>query len=195
MANDPNLVVPHAAIETWLRTSRVAWTFVRASFFHQNLSTTHLTDIRDRDEIMVPAGRGATAFVDLEDIGAIAAAALLAPSSHADTDTADTVTGSEALTYQQVAQILTDELGRPIRYARTGIMRYLQHARRTLGMPWGMVLFTAAIYTTARLGMAGELTDTVRGVLGREPIRFAEFAHRERAVWNPAQTTAALPTT
>ncbi|SDN92371.1 NmrA-like family protein [Cryobacterium flavum] len=77
MANDPILVVPHAAIETWLRTSGVAWTFVRASFFHQSLSTTHLTDIRDRDEIMVPAGRGATAFVDVEDIGAIAAAALL----------------------------------------------------------------------------------------------------------------------
>ncbi|WP_105036415.1 NmrA family NAD(P)-binding protein [Cryobacterium aureum] len=190
---EKNKVVPHAAIEAWLRTSGVAWTFVRASFFDQNLSTTHLTDIRDRDEIVVPAGRGATAFVDAEDIAAIAAVALLDPSAHADT--AYTVTGSEALTYQQVAQILTAELGRPIRYARPGIVRYLRHARRTLGMPWGMVLVTAAIYTTARLGMAAELTDTVRTVLGREPIRFAEFAHRERAVWNPTQTSADLPST
>ena len=105
------------------------------------------------------------------------------------------MTGSEALTYQQVAQILTAELGRPIRHARPGIVRYLRHARRTLGMPWGMVLVTSAIYTTARLSMAAELTDTVRAVLGREPIRFFEFAPRERAVWNPAQTSSDLPST
>ena len=189
---EKNKVVPHAAIEAWLRSSGVAWTFVRASFFHQNLSTTHLTDIRDRDEIVVPAGRGATAFVDAEDIGAVSAVALLDPPSHANI--AHTVTGSEALSYQQVAQILSAELGRPIRYARPGIVRYLRHARRTLGMPWGMVLVTAAIYTTARLGMAANLSDTVRAVLGREPISFAEFAHRERAVWTPTQTSADLPT-
>src|SRR4029077_20938132 len=47
-----NKVVPHAKIEAWLRRSGVDWTFVRASFFMQNLTTTQLTDIRDRDEIM-----------------------------------------------------------------------------------------------------------------------------------------------
>ena len=70
-----NRVVPHAKIEAWLRLSGVDWTFVRASFFMQNLTTTHLTDIRDRDEIMVPAGRGRTAFVDAQDVAAVAAAA------------------------------------------------------------------------------------------------------------------------
>lgn len=180
---EKNKVVPHAAIEAWLRTSGAEWTFVRASFFHQNLSTTHLTDIRDRDEILVPAGRGATAFVDGEDVGAVGAAALLHPSAHRNT--AWTVTGKEALTYEQVARILTIELGRPIRYARPGIVRYLRHARQTLGMPWGMVIVTAAIYTTARLGLAGGLTDTVNQVLGRDPISFADFAYRERDIWNP----------
>jgi uncharacterized protein YbjT (DUF2867 family) len=78
-----NKVVPHATVETWLRGSGVGWTFVRASFFHQNLSTTHANDVRQHDEIVVPAGRGATAFVDAEDVGAVAAAALLAPDAHA----------------------------------------------------------------------------------------------------------------
>ena len=58
---EKNKVVPHARVEAWLRGSGMAWTFVRASFFHQNLSTTHVSDVRDRDEILVPAGRGATA--------------------------------------------------------------------------------------------------------------------------------------
>ena len=47
-------------------------------------------------------------------------------------------------------------------------------------MPWGMVAVTAAIYTTARLGLAAGLTDDVKTVLGREPVDFATFAHRER---------------
>lgn len=180
---EKNRVVPHAAIEAWLRASDLDWTFVRASFFHQNLSTTHKSDIRHRDEIMLPAGGGATAFVDAVDVGAVAATALLNPTTLRHR--ALTATGGEALSYSQIAQILTAELGRPIRYAKPGLIRYLRHARRALGMPWGMVLVTGAIYTTARLGMAAGLTDTVRQVLGRDPIRFAEFAHRERDAWVP----------
>lgn len=173
-----NRVVPHAAVEAWLRDSDLAWTFVRPSFFHQNLSTTHVSDIQDSDEIVVPAGRGATAFVDAEDVGAVAAAALLDPTRHRGR--AWTVTGPEALTYDEIARILSAELGRPIHYRRPGLIRYARHARRALGMPWGMVAVTAAIYTTARLGLAAGLTDDVRTVLGREPVDFATFAHRER---------------
>lgn len=185
---EKNPVVPHAAVEKWLRFSGIDWTFVRASFFHQNLSTTHLTDVRDRSTLMVPAGNGATAFVDTEDVGAVAAVALLDPAAHAEK--AWTVTGGQALTYTQVAEILTLELGRTIRYASPGVTAYVAHARRALSMPWEMVAVTSAIYATARWGMADGLTADVRTVLGREPIDFAAFAHRERAVWNPAAATA-----
>lgn len=177
-----NKVVPHAAVETWLRRSGMSWTFVRASFFHQNLSTTHVSDVRDRDEILVPAGRGATAFVDAEDVGAVAATALLDRETHRDR--AWTVTGPRALTYEQVARVLSTELGRPIHYRRPGIPRYVRHAHRTLEMPWAMVAVTTAIYTATRLGLAAGLTGDVHTVLGRDPIDFASFAHRERGVWS-----------
>ena len=176
-----NKVVPHAAVEEWLLGSGLTWTFVRASFFDQNLTTTHLTDVRDRDEIVVPAGTGATAFVDAEDVGAVAAAALLDPARFGNK--ALTVTGPRAYTYDQIAQMLSTELGRPIRYTKPGALAYMRHARKVLGMQWGMVVVTTAIYTTARLGKAAGLTDTVRVVLGREPIDFPEFAHREREAW------------
>lgn len=180
-----NKVVPHAAVEKWLRASGMDWTFVRASFFHQNLSTTHVSDVRDRNEIVVPAGRGATAFVDVDDVGAVAAAALLDPAAHRNT--AWTITGPRALTYDEVASLLTGELDRPIRYTRPGVLRYSRHARQNLGMGWGMVAVTSAIYTAARLGLAAGLSDDVRTVLGRDPIDFTQFAHRERAVWSPSR--------
>ncbi|MGS0687566.1 SDR family oxidoreductase [Nakamurella sp. GG22] len=182
-----NQVVPHAAVEKWLRSSSVAWTFLRPSFFFQNLSTTHRTDIRDRDEIFVPAGRGRTAFVDTDDVAAVAVEALLHPAEHAGK--AWTPTGSAALTYDEVAQALTATLDRPIRYARPGAVRYAWHARRTLGMPLAMVLVTTAIYTSARLGLAAGLTDDVQTVLGREPHGIDEFASRDRSAWTVAAST------
>ena len=176
-----NRVVPHAKLEAWLRDSGLAWTFVRPSFFMENLSTTHASDIRDRDSIEVPAGGGATAFVAADDVAAVAAAALLDPAAHAGK--AWTPTGPEALTYGEVAEILTDVLGRPIRYTRPGALRYLRHASRTLGMPRGMALVTTAIYTVARLGRAGGLTDDVRTVTGRTRVPLRDWAAAHRASW------------
>ncbi|WP_433789679.1 NmrA family NAD(P)-binding protein [Actinoplanes sp. CA-252034] len=176
-----NRVVPHAKVESWLRSSGLGWTFVRPSFFTQNLSTTHVADIRDRDQIIIPAGGGRTAFVDAMDVASVATAALLNPENHRGW--AWTVTGPEALTYAEVADILTRVLGRSITYTRPGLLRYLRHARRALGMPRTMAVVTGTIYTTARMGFAAGLTDDVRRVTGRAPLGVEETAQRERAAW------------
>ena len=177
-----NRFVPHAAIEAWLRASGLGWTFIRVSFFMQNLTTTHLTDIRDRNEIVVPAGSGATAFLDAADVGAVAAAALIDPAKHHNR--AWTATGPEPLTYAEVAQTLSLTLDRPIRYDEPGLLRYTYHARRRLGMTWGMVTVTSAIYTIARLGHADGLTNDVHEVTGRDPVSLADFAQRHTKTWS-----------
>lgn len=176
-----NPVVPHAALERWLRRSGLSWTFVRAAFFMQNLSTTHAADIRDRHQVVVPAGLGATAFVDAVDVAAVAAAALLAPDVHRNR--VWTPTGPDALTYFDVAEILSQVLGERITYTRPGALSYFGHARRCMRMPTGMALVTTAIYTAARLGQAGGLTQDVLTVLGSGPASLRTFAERERDSW------------
>jgi uncharacterized protein YbjT (DUF2867 family) len=161
----------------------LGWTFVRPSFFMENLSTTHASDIRDRDEIPVPAGSGRTAFVAASDVASVAAAALLDPTAH--DKRAWTPTGPQALSYDDVAEVLTEVLGRTIRYTRPGVLRYLRHARTVLGMPTAMALVTTAIYTVARVGKAGGLTEDVRTVTGREPVSFQEWAVANREAWTP----------
>ncbi|HZG91416.1 MAG TPA: NmrA family NAD(P)-binding protein [Pseudonocardia sp.] len=175
-------VLPHATVEKWLRGSGLQWTFVRPSFFMQNLSTTHAGDIR-AGTLNVPAGNGRTAFVDAHDVAAVAAAALLDPARHRGR--AWTPTGPQALTYTEVADVLTDVLGRRVRYTRPGIRAYWRHARRELALPPGFAAVTAAIYTSARLGLAAGLTDDVRTVTGRAPGDLRAFVARERAVWLP----------
>jgi uncharacterized protein YbjT (DUF2867 family) len=175
-------VLPHATVEKWLRGSGLDWTFVRPSFFMQNLSTTHAADVR-AGTLTVPAGNGRTAFVDTRDVAAVAAAALLDPERHRGR--AWTPTGPQALTYHEVADVLADVLGHPVRYTRPGVGTYWRHARRDLGMTRGFAAVTTAIYTTARFGLAAALTDDVRAVTGRAPNDLRTFAQRERAAWIP----------
>ncbi len=176
-----NKVVPHAKIEDWLRSSSLTWTFIRPSFFMENLSSTHASDIRDHDEIVVPAGNGRTSFAAAADVAATACIPLLRPREHLNT--AYTPTGSDALTYNEVAASLSDVLGRAIRYTKPGVPRYVLHAHRELGMPWAMVLVTTAIYTVARLGKASGMTTDVERVTGRPPMEFSHWAMNHRSVW------------
>src|SRR4051794_3647177 len=104
---DRNRVVPHAKVEAALRASALDWTFVRPSFFMQNLTTTHRSDVVD-GHLVVPAGGGRTAFVDALDVAAVAAAGLRDPAAHVGK--AWTPTGPEALTYGAVAAELSQAL-------------------------------------------------------------------------------------
>lgn len=173
-------VLPHAAAERWLRRSGLSWTFVRPSYFDQNLSGVFAPDIRERDEIVVPSGDSRTAFVDAYDVAAVAAAALLQPTEHRGR--VHTPTGP-SLTFAQVAGLLSDELGRTIRYRPIGPLAFLRHARGVLGLPSSMAAISTVLHLSARAGLAAHETGDVESVTGRPPGSFAAFAHRERSVW------------
>lgn len=174
-------VLPHARLERWLRASGMAWTFLRPSYFDQNLVTVFAADLRDHDRLLVPAGAGRTAFVDTLDVASVAAAVLREPELHRGR--AWTPTGSEALTWSEVARILSEVLGRSVTYSDPGILGFFRHARADLGMDTAMAATTTVIHATARLGVAKHLTDDVRRVTGRDPLTFRAFADRERAAW------------
>ncbi len=179
---DRNRLVPHRKIEDHLRRSGLTWTFIRAAYFMQNLSTTHARDIQLRDEIYIPAGRRSrTAHVDARDVAAVAARALVDPTHEGQ---AYTPTGSAALTYDECAAILTEVLGRPIRNANPTPWHYWRRMAGR-GMPAAMIAVTLGIYTAARFGLAAGLTDDVERLTGRPPISFDTFARDHSDAWAP----------
>lgn len=167
-----NPFVPHHGIETQLKKSGLGWTFLRPSFFMQNLSTTHCADIRDRDEIYVPAGRGRTNFIDAADV-AEAAAVCLTTTGHESK--AYEITGIEALTYEQIARILTAACGRTITYPRPSAKQF-KARMKSAGHPDEFVSVMSSIYALARFGMAAGTTDAFEKLTGRKPSTFAEWA-------------------
>lgn len=173
---EKNRVVPHRKIEEIILGTGIPYTFLRSSFFMQNLSTTHAPDIRERSEILVPAGSGKTSFIDVRDIAAVAAKALTEPGHE---HKAYSLTGDEALTYSDVAKILSRVLGRNIVYRKPGAIEFAFRMKKR-GHPWMFIGVMVGIYTVARIGLAGTVTADTRTLLGRHAIRFVEFARDYR---------------
>ena len=185
-------MVPHAKIEQLITSLGFHSTFLRCGFFMQNLSTTHRDEIRNHDEIALPVGKGKTSFIDVRDIAAVAVLALLesaqgndnSASENTNKNHAYTLTGSEALDYDQVAVILSSELRRTIRYTNPSVLKFIRQQVAS-GQKFGFAVLMAALYTLTRFGNAKDVTTEVRDLLKREPILFAQFANDYRNLWIP----------
>ncbi len=170
---------PHRQIETEILRLKIPHTFLRPSFFMQNLATTHRDEIKNNQEIFVPAGRGKTSFIDARDV---ASAAFLSFSAARHLNKSYELTGGQALSYFEVANILSDVLEKPVRYRNPSLPSFVWRAWRQHRNLF-FVLVMAIIYTTARFGQAALITDDLPKLLGREPISFEQFAADYKDCW------------
>ncbi|MDQ3004953.1 MAG: SDR family oxidoreductase, partial [Chloroflexota bacterium] len=168
--------VPHYKVETYLKEVNMQTTFLRCSFFMQNLNTTHRKEIKERNEIFVPVGNAKTSFIDVRDIGAVAALAL---TQEGHTGKNYDLTGSEALDYWQAANILSDVLGRKIVYRNPNPIHFLVETTRR-GTQFMFALVMTSLYTSTRFGMAEITTDEVEKLTGNKPITFRQYAEHYR---------------
>ena len=174
-----NTKTPHHAVEKYLRARSAPFTFLRPNFFMQNRSTTYRDDIRDRGEIFVPAARARTAFVDTDDLGAVAAAVLTQPGHLRK---AYTLSGEQSLDYYGVARQLTAALAYEVRYASPSVEDYV--ARLTeQGAPADYIEVQKMIYRVVRMNVSALPNRSIRRLTGRPAMTFAQFAEREKAVW------------
>lgn len=176
MGVEKNTIPPHHKIEKYIEASGIPFAHIRPGFFMQNISGVHAEEIREMNQIFVPAGNSRTSFIDAEDIGL--AAAVLLHRAEQYKNTAHTITGSEALDYYQIAEILSDVTGREITYAKPGFLKYRRHYIKKRGLGKGYVNITAALYFMTRMGTAEAVTDDFEKLAGRKPGTFEEFARK-----------------
>src|SRR3954471_19213502 len=100
----------HFDAEEAIRGTGMAFTFLRDSFYADLLP--HFAD--ESGVIRGPAGEGRVAAVARADVADVAVAVLRAPDEHAGA--AYTLTGSEALTFAEIASRAGAVLGRDLRF-------------------------------------------------------------------------------
>lgn len=177
---DRTRYIPHYKVERHLEQLGIAYTFLRAGFFAQNLGDAYRDDIRDADRLYVPAGSGKAAFVDVRDVAELAAIAFAAPEQHARK--AYALTGPEALSFDVVAELLTATLGRSIRYDRASSVGYFAHVRRKSGSSM-QALVQTMLHVGLRFGQAERVDPTLAVLLGRAPSPLAAYIADHASVW------------
>lgn len=177
---DTNRVVPHHRVEEHLKASGLPWTMLRPGFFAQNITGAYRPDIRDDHRLYVPAGNGRVAFIDVTDLGEVAARVFADPAPHRDRGY--TLTGPAAVTFYQVAELLTAALGHPVRYQPATALGYVRHLRRR-GLPVAQVAVQTVLHVGLRRGDAELVDPAVERLLGRPATPLKAFIERNADCW------------
>jgi uncharacterized protein YbjT (DUF2867 family) len=157
----------------------VTHSILRPAWVMQNFSDDHLPLVDG--SITVPTGDGAEAFVDAEDIAAVAAETLANPEAHAGAQYAPT--GPEALTVANVATIISEVLGRSVRHNDVDREAWISGAVTAGFVPAAYAEVLRWLTDTVASGKGSRPTDDVRKVTGVPPTTFAEFATRSAQAW------------
>lgn len=125
---------------------------------------------------MTATGRGRVAFVDADDIAAVAVRALADTVAH---DTGHVITGPEPLSYADAAATVSRATGRPVRHRSVDVAE-LASRLTAGGVPEGFAALLAGLDGDIREGAQERVTTTVPDLTGRPARSFAEFVREHR---------------
>ena len=163
----------HGQAERALEQSGVAFTIVRPVFFMQNL----LAMLRD-GAIYTAAADGRVAMVDARDAAAVAVTALTKDGHRGRTYT---LTGPEALSFDEVANTLSRETGRSTRHVHVSPDK-VRAALEGFGVAAWFADDMAKLHGMLADGYEDLVTNDVRAVTGSPPRDLAQFVRDTLAI-------------
>ncbi|NOK20191.1 NmrA family NAD(P)-binding protein [Corallococcus carmarthensis] len=169
-------------VHHFLRAHAPEWSVLQPSWFMQNFTNPghhHDAGLRRDGTLVTATGQGRVGFVDAGDIAAVGVRALADDVSH---DTGHVITGPQALSYDDVAAILSRVSGRPIRHVHATPEEAQRHLQAS-GMPETYARLLTMLDGLIRDGAEDRVTDTVLRVTGRAPRDFESFARAHTNVW------------
>jgi uncharacterized protein YbjT (DUF2867 family) len=180
MGAEKSRFIPHHAVESYLLSSKLSFTILRAGFFAQNFGEAYRLDIREDRRLYVPAGEGKVAFVDTRDLAEVAATVLLdeAPQPRR----VYTLTGPTALSFADAAALLSSVLGSGVRYEEATVMGYARHLLRR-GLPLTQIAVLAMLHHGLRRGQASRVDSTLPRLLKRPSRTLDQYFADHVAVW------------
>lgn len=161
----------HAESEDYIQSSGVPYTFLRPNGFMQNIVNYNAPTINSRNAFYGSEGDGKVSQIDVRDVAAVAVKTL---TEDGHVGKAYTLTGPKAITNSEVAQILSAEIGREIRFINLPPEK-LKEALLAAGVPEWNADALLDLQRLYREGKAATVTGDVEQILGRKPTSFAQF--------------------
>ncbi len=162
----------HAESEEYIKSTGVAYTFLRPNGFMQNIVNYTAATINTQNAFYGSQGDGRVSHIDIRDVAAVAVKTLTNDEHKGMTYT---LTGPRALTNAEMAQVLSDDLGRDIAYVDMPADQFKQ-ALLGAGLPEWSANALVDLQQLYRSGGASAVTNDVEQILRRKPRSFEQFS-------------------
>jgi uncharacterized protein YbjT (DUF2867 family) len=159
----------HLVVEQAIVASGLPWTFVRPGAFATN-ALQWAPSIKAAGLVRAPYPEAQMAPIHEQDIAAVAVAALVS-DGHAGQ--AYVLTGPESLTQRRQVELISEAIGRPIRFEALTTEQAREQFGRFMPPP---IVETFLGYLAAADGKPAPVLNTVQDVTGRPGRTFAEWA-------------------
>jgi uncharacterized protein YbjT (DUF2867 family) len=163
----------HRQAEKIIEESGIPFTFLRPNFFMQNFITFYSHFIKTQGAFYVSAGDAKASFIDVRDIAAVAVRSFSDSSKNSEsnhTRKAYDITGSEALSYGQAA-----EIGKQVNYVNISD-EDARKGMKDMGVDDWTINSMIELFGVSRAGYLSEISSAVEQVTGKKPITFSQFA-------------------
>lgn len=162
---------PMRQIEKYIEDSGMHFTFLRPNTYMQHFNTYFRQSIIEEDAIRLPAGEARTSFLDLRDAAEVAEIELTKTQLENKTFL---LTGNDALSLFEIADIFTEELGRKIEYKEVDENEY-RVMLKTDGWYDESIDASISLCHFVKQGWNAMITSGVVDILGREPNTFRNY--------------------
>ncbi len=173
-------VIPHHKIEKLIQEYKLDYIFLRPSYFMQNLTTTLLDDIQRKRQIILPAGKANFNWIDVQNIGAVAAKMMLDFDNHKNQ--AYEVTGYENENFHTIAQQISKVVDDEITYKNVNPLRFF-FIKWQEGMPFGKIMVLLALHFLPRFQDDPDISGVYEKYTGKKPTDLKTFIEREKAAF------------
>jgi uncharacterized protein YbjT (DUF2867 family) len=174
----------HRAVEKKIIAAGIPYTLLRPTGFMQNMLSSAPT-IQAQGAFFLPAGEARVSEIDYRDIAKVASVAL---TEEGHLGKAYDLTGPEAMTNAERAQVLSEVLGRPIAYISPPDADW-KATMLGYGMPEWQADGILDLQRYYKAGNSERVSPAVEEVTGSRPISYRRFVeeHRE-AFLSPSQS-------
>ena len=169
---DKHAFIPHAKIEKVIHRLGFNYIFLRPSYFMQNITSTLKKDVEE-GVIKLPSGLAKFNWIDVDDIGRVAAITLINFSKYKNR--VATITGEENISFADAVEIVNSATSGSLKYKSVNLIKFYMHKRQQ-GVSQAMIMVMIMLHYLPRFGAEPQISTDFELITGQKPRTLFEFA-------------------
>lgn len=171
-ADSPSLILKsHGESEKYLKKSGLRYTIIRPNIFMQNFVEFYGQDIKKKKQLKLPLKNAKCGYIDARDTARLIKKVL---TSNSQKNKTYTLTGPESLNCKEIAELLSDTMGKKINYVDIKPKEFKQDLIKS-GFKEPLAEAYSDLYKFVRDGMFDQVTDDIYKLTDSQPHTFEEF--------------------